>query len=216
MRVIYVDDEHPARENFRLTISQIGEVRDVQIFRNREQAVEWVKSNPVDVAFLDIEMPGCDGLTLSRELREHKPDLHVVFVTAYYQYALDAWQTEAMGYVLKPYSVSDLRKCLERASCYRPRPRQRVEIRTFPNLEIFVDGKPVILKRAKPRELFALLVERGSAGVTTGHGIACLWPERANSNDTQSLFRMTYKRLLEDLEKEGLAHLITTKGTYYF
>ncbi len=212
MRVIYIDDEKPARDNFCLTVSQMPEVRDSQVFRSAEQALEWVRDNPVDVAFLDIEMPGCDGLSLSRELHELRPDMRIVFVTAYIQYALDAWQTEAVGYVLKPYSVSDLRKWLERASCYRPKPRQRVEIRTFPNLSVFVDGKPVLLKRAKPRELLALLVERGDAGVNPGHAIACLWPERRSGNDTQSLFRMTYKRLVEDLEKEGIANILTTKG----
>ncbi|MBR4308650.1 MAG: response regulator [Oscillospiraceae bacterium] len=214
MRVIYIDDEQPARDNFQWTVSRIPEVSSIELFRSGDAALEWVRENPVDVAFLDIEMPGCNGLSLSRELHRIKPDLRIVFVTAYNQYAMEAWQTDAVGYVLKPYSASDIRNQLERAVRFRPRPLRRVEIRTIPSLSISVDGKAVYLNRAKSRELFALLVDRGESGITTGEGIACLWPDRPNSKDTQSLFRVTFKRLLDDLEKEGLGHIIQTTGNY--
>jgi hypothetical protein len=76
-----------------------------------------------------------------------------------------------------------------------------------------VDGKPLFLKRAKARELFALLVDRGESGVTSGESIACLWPDKPNSKETQSLFRMTYKRLADALEEEGLGELLISSGT---
>jgi two-component SAPR family response regulator len=139
--------------------------------------------------------------------------MRLVFVTAYNQYAMEAWQTDAVGYVLKPYSPEDIRKQLERAVRYRPKPRKRVEIRTIPTLSILVDGKPLFLKRAKARELFALLVDRGESGVTSGESIACLWPDKPNSKETQSLFRMTYKRLADALEEEGLGELLISSGT---
>ncbi|MBQ2446493.1 MAG: response regulator [Oscillospiraceae bacterium] len=213
MRIICVDDELPARENFRFTVSSFPEVSSLELFRNAETAVEWVRNNPVDVAFLDIEMPGCNGLSLSRTLHEINPGMRLVFVTAYNQYAMEAWQTDAVGYVLKPYSPEDIRKQLERAVRYRPKPRKRVEIRTIPTLSILVDGKPLFLKRAKARELFALLVDRGESGVTSGESIACLWPDKPNSKETQSLFRMTYKRLADALEEEGLGELLISSGT---
>lgn len=212
MRVIYIDDELPARENFRFTVSSIPEIRSLELFRNGEAAVEWVRENPVDVAFLDIEMPGCNGLSLSTRLHEARPDMRLVFVTAYNQYAMDAWNTEAVGYVLKPYSAEDLRKQLERAIRFRPRSLKRVEIKTIPTLSVMIDGKSVMLKGEKPRELFALLVDRGESGVTTGEGIAYLWPDRPNDKDTQSLFRMTYKRLADFLGDLGVGSILASTG----
>ena len=219
MRVIYIDDEKPARENFRLTASQIPEIEDLQLFRSGEAALEWITDHEVDVAFCDIEMPGCNGLSLSRELHALRPNMRIVFVTAYNQYALDAWKTEAVDYVLKPYSAEDIRIGLSRSLRNLPATEEeshvahRVEIRTIPTLAITVDGRAIYLRR-KARELFALLVDHGESGITTGDGISYLWPERSNDKDTQSLFRMTYKRLLDDLEKEGVGDILQTIGNY--
>ena len=212
MRLICVDDEGPALDNFRLTVKDFPEIASLQLFSDPEQALQWVRENPVDGAFLDIEIPGKRGLDLARELCAIRPELRVVFLTAYHQYAMEAWETDALGYVLKPYSSEDIRKQLDRMIRYRPMPKRRVEIRTIPNLSITVDGDPLILKREKARELFALLVDRGEGGITTGEGISCLWPDRPNNRDTGALFRMTFMRLSEALRDAGIGHILASVG----
>ncbi len=212
MRLIYVDDEQPALENFRWTTAGFSEIRSLEMFRDPQSAIDWVRENPVDAAFLDIEIPGGGGIELSRRLCELNPKLRIVFVTAYHQYAMDAWSTEAVGYILKPYTSEDIRKQLERIARYRPKPAHRVEIRTIPTLSVMVDGNPLPLSRSKVRELFALLVERGKGGITSGEGISCLWPERPGGKDTQSLFRVTYKRLADTLQEAGVGHILSSVG----
>lgn len=214
MKLICVDDELPALDNFRLTVERFPEVTTPpQLFSDPNAALQWVRDNPVDGAFLDIELPGMGGLALAREMCKLRPELRVVFVTAYHQYALEAWEkTDAIGYILKPYSSEDIRKQLDRMIRYRPMPQQRMEIRTIPNLSIVVDGDPLLLKGTKVRELFALLVDRGEAGITTGEGISCLWPDRPNNEETGSLFRMTFMRLSEALRAEGLGHILIREG----
>ena len=138
--------------------------------------------------------------------------MRVVFLTAYHQYAMEAWETDALGYVLKPYCAEDIRKQLDRMIRFRPMPKHRVEIRTIPNLSITVDGDPLYLKREKARELFALLVDRGEVGITTGEGISCLWPDRPNNRDTGALFRMTFMRLSDALREAGIGHILTSVG----
>ncbi len=210
MRVIYVDDEKPALDNFRFTVSSFSEIRSVELFQNVEDALDWVKTNPVDIVFLDVEFPGGDGISLAKKLRELNPSIRVIFITAHSDYALDAWEVDAVGYVLKPYSAADLRKELSKAIRFRPVPIHRVEVCTIPSFSVSVDGEPLYLSRSKARELFALLVDRGERGITTGEGIACLWPERPNDTNTQSLFRMTYKRLADALEKAGVGHIVAS------
>lgn len=210
MHVIYVDDERPALDNFRLSVASFREIERLEMFQDGEEALTWAATHAVDVAFLDMEMPGLHGLALALKLREINPATRVVFVTAYSQYAMDAWGVDATGYVLKPYSPADIRKELDKCA-FRPLPSNRIVIHTIPTLSLTVDGNPVWLSGTKIRELFALLVDRGDSGVTGGEAIACLWPERPNDANTQSLFRMTYKRLASALEEAGIAHIIASR-----
>lgn len=215
MHIIYVDDEQPAIDNFRLTTENFPEIRTLHTFRCGEAALEFAQQNTVDVAFLDMEMPGIHGLELARKLKEHDEGIRVVFVTAYSQYALDAWGVNATGYLLKPYTATDIRR--ELAKCvYRPLPSHQVVIQTIPNFAVVVNGVPLHISGAKPRELLALLVDRGERGVTAGEGISCLWPDRPNDTGTQSLFRMTFKRLSAAMETAGAGYILDSRENRRF
>ena len=127
MRVIYVDDESTLLENFRLTVEGLSLIDELNLFRKSEDALKWAEKNPVDVAFLDIEMPMINGIELAKRLKETDQNIRIVFVTAFEQYALQAFGVEAIGYLLKPYSRKDVEKELEKASYVRPRPRKKVD-----------------------------------------------------------------------------------------
>lgn len=211
MRIIYVDDEKPAIDNFRLTVENFQEIEKLDTFQSGEEALEFVKTNLVDVAFLDMEMPGIHGIELARKLKARACEIRIIFVTAYGQFALDAFSVDAVGYVLKPYSSSDIHK--ELAKCtYRPLPSHRVVIETMPTLNITVDGAPICLSQGKSREMLAFLIDCGQRGFTVGECIAHLWPERTNDSGTLSLCRMTWKRLTQVMERTGVGDLIYTVG----
>ena len=70
MRVIYVDDEQPALDNFRLTTANFSEIDSLELFQDGEEALGYVREHPVDAAFLDMEMPDIHGLGLALKLRE--------------------------------------------------------------------------------------------------------------------------------------------------
>lgn len=215
MNVLYVDDEKPAIDNFRLTTADFPEIRSLHCFQRGEDALAFAGQNTVDVAFLDIEMPGLHGIALARALKEHDPDMRIVFVTAYSQYALDAWNVDASGYLLKPYTAADIRTALARCT-HRPLPSHQVVIHTIPTLSITVRGTPLHISSAKARELMALLIDHGERGFTAGEGIAYLWPDRSNDAGTQSLLRMTYKRLAATLEEAGAGHILASEGNRRF
>lgn len=209
MRVIYVDDEAPAIRNFRLTVAGFPEIDQLHTFQNGQEALDFALENTVDVAFLDMEMPGIHGLDLARALKQHDRDIRVIFVTAYGQYALDAFGVDAIGYLLKPYTAGDIRK--ELAKCaYTHLPSHRMVVQTMPTLSVTVDGLPLSISGGKPREMLALLVDRGESGFTVGEAIACLWPERPADARAQSLCRMTWKRLTDALESAGVGDLLYT------
>lgn len=216
MRVIYVDDEKPNLDNFKFTTQGFSEIKSLTMFQNGEEALEYAKSNIVDVAFCDMEMPGLHGLALATKLKEINPSIRVVFVTAYSQYAMDAWGVDATGYVMKPYLPSDIKKELNKCKSAPLPSSRRVVIDTIPDFSVSVAGKAVHISSAKARELLAVLVDSGDKGITTGEGIAILWPDRPNDTNTQSLFRMTFKRLADSLEDADIGDIIESKGMRRF
>ena len=209
MRVIYVDDEAPARLNFRLTAEPLDGVDELHIFDCASAFLDWLAYHDADVAFLDLELGGgVGGMELARRLQRQKPAINVVFVTAYSEHALEAFAVGAIGYVLKPYAREDIRRELAKAARILPPQPARVRIQTIPTLLVEVDGKALHLSGRKTTEMLALLVDRAGAGVTTGEAISCLWPGRPNDHNTATLMRMTAMRLMDALRKAGAAQII--------
>ena len=212
MHIIYVDAEKTALDNFRCTVENYKEVTSLQMFVNADEALKWMENNPVDVAFMDTEIGEIYGIELARRLRTINQNINIIFITANTQYALEAFGVDALGYVLKPYSEEDIKKELEKASRMRPLGIKKVEITTFPVFHVKVNGDVLRISNAKAKELFALFVERMGAGVTSGEAISYLWPERNNDNSTQTLYRMTLKRLMDVLREAGVDDIIGLSG----
>ena len=216
MRVICVDDEKPVLENFKSKVKDFLEIKNLELFQSAKAALKWVELNPVDVAFLDMEMPQMSGIELARELKKIDRNIRIIFVTAYDQYAMDAFRVDALGYLLKPYTREEIRHELEKASLMRSKPKKSVKIQTIPDFVVLVDGAPMHFDRMKPEELLALLVDRAEAGVTAGEAIACLWPERTADENTQTLYRVTFHRMMEALKEAGIEHIIGSEGRKRF
>lgn len=208
MRVIYVDDEKILLENFRLTAGKLERVDSLETFNSSSEALAWAEENPVDLAFLDIEMPVINGIELAKRLKKIDENIRIVFVTAYEQYALQAFGVDAIGYLLKPYSGEDIAKELKKAYYIRQKPKKEIQIQTMPDLLVTVDGRPIRLGHTKQEELLALLVDRGETGITKGEAIACLWTEYSSDN----IYWTTMSRLKSILDEEGISDLIITKG----
>lgn len=209
MKVIYVDDEKLLLENFGLIARSLSRVSTINLFAKSSEALAWVQNNPIDIAFLDIEMPGISGIELAKKFREIDENIRIVFVTAHDQYALDAFGVDAIGYLLKPYTEKDIDRYLKKASYMRRISKKEIQIYTMPDLSVEIDGRPLRLGHTKPAELFALLVDRGDVGITKGEAVACLWPEEAVSG---SVYWTTVSRLKTILKSEGVSDLIITKG----
>jgi Response regulator of the LytR/AlgR family len=102
IRAIIVDDEEPAREEIKRLLQKFPEVRILGEFEDAITAFNFISENPVDVVFLDINLGGISGVKLAKEIKEFKNFPLVVFVTAYSEYAVDAFDVGAVDYILKP------------------------------------------------------------------------------------------------------------------
>ena len=112
--VIMVDDRKLILTGGLPVLEEVMPNATVTGFTDAAEAVEYAKANRVALAFLDIELRGMTGLELCRALLEINPHTNVVFLTAYSEYAVDAWNTGASGYMLKPITPEGVREQLKR------------------------------------------------------------------------------------------------------
>lgn len=114
LRALIVDDEYPAREELRYLLRSFPEVEVVGEAAEASEALELIRNIDYDLCFLDIRMPGRSGIDLVRELKElpHRPA--VVFVTAYPDHAVEAFDLDAVDYLLKPFDEARLGRALQR------------------------------------------------------------------------------------------------------
>jgi two-component system, LytTR family, response regulator LytT len=116
LTTLVVDDEQLASDELRFLLKDFSEIDVVGTASNGLEAAELIEKVEPELVFLDVQMPGLDGLGVIRRLREKQLDLpHFIFVTAYDQYAVEAFRLEAMDYLLKPVDKSRLAETIERA-----------------------------------------------------------------------------------------------------
>jgi two-component system LytT family response regulator len=114
LRAIIVDDEELSVNRLKRILSESGDIEICYTFLNALEAYEFVKVNPIHIAFLDISMPEMDGLRLSSLLLDLDASIDVVFVTAYDDYAVQAFDMSALDYLMKPVTNQRTSKTLEK------------------------------------------------------------------------------------------------------
>jgi len=158
LSTLIVDDEPLACEELAWLLREFPEVEVVATGHNGLEAVELIEKLDPDLVFLDVQMPGLDGMGVVRRLRELETDLpHFIFVTAFDQYAVEAFRLEAMDYLLKPVDKARLAETIERvrralqsrqksgeATVQRPsQPRTKLLVRAQ-NRNLIVDAQDVV------------------------------------------------------------------------
>lgn len=114
LKVIIVDDEALARSEIRFLLNEAGQVEVVAEATSVREAIEKLKKHPCDGVFLDISMPEATGMQLAEAFQHLKRPPAVVFVTAYSEYALDAFKVNAVDYLLKPVEAKRLAQAIAR------------------------------------------------------------------------------------------------------
>lgn len=223
MRVVIVDDERLAV----LRLQQILEGRDdveiVGAFTKYSDLLnEFTRLRP-DVAFLDIDMPGMNGLELAASLIEMDERLEVVFITAYDQYALEAFRVNAVDYLLKPVDEGSLGSTICRIN--RRRGHTLVSKKNYdsgPRIQCFGQFNvhrsdlvgPIDFPTAKAEELLAFFLIHRDTSISKWQICESLWPEhdphKAEQNLHTTVFRMK-KTLLE----HGISIQLSSKKGFY-
>lgn len=207
MRIIAVDDEKIALDALSSAIKAIVTEDEVISFRYPEDAIEYVKENFCDIAFLDVEMAGMSGVELAEELKKYNSEINIVFCTGYGNYRDQAFELHASGYLMKPITPEKVKRELE--NLRRPIfEKKRLKVQTFGNFEVYLDGKPLAFKYRRTKELFAYLVDRVGALCTVGEITGILFE---NEGGREDYFQKLRRDLLSTLEEVGCENAIVHK-----
>jgi len=204
MNILIVDDERLALENLKRIIEGVLPNVSITGFMKPSEALEYVHSalekglKKPDMAFLDIEMGGMNGLQLAKRLKEIHSKINVIFTTGYSKYALDAYALYASGYLMKPVSAEAVTEAMEHLRYpIKLQSQHTIRVQTFGNFEIFAGDKPLKLTRTKTKEMFAYLTMRRGALCSNNEIIAVIWEDKPNTTAVQNQFR----HLVMDLTK---------------
>ena len=210
MRAIIVDDESLAITYLISVCEEISDINIVGQFTDASAAIKFVEDNPVELAFLDVEMADINGITLGKKLHELDNSIVLVYTTGYEQYALDAFKNHAIAYILKPCDVEDIHYAVETAKLLAQKRKKQVFIRTFGRFDVFVNNAPVTFSNAKAKELFALLVDRRGGEVSMGEVIDVLGEDKPYGASVKSLYRRAIadmKNTMNTLTSQQIFHI---------
>ena len=214
MIAIAVDDEILMLGALVKAISASSDVREVNKFTSCEEALDFVKRNVVDIAFLDINMRGMGGLALAEAILAARPDCKIVFCTGYEEYAIPAFKLHASGYLMKPISAEDVQNEIDNINRVRKKD-MTLTVKCFGNFEVYVKNEKLTFKRLKTKELFAFLIDRNGAGMTAKQICAVLFPDDLDDVKNASYLRQLVLDLKNTLKAVGAEDVLRHETPCY-
>src|SRR5437016_1346150 len=137
LTTLIVDDEQLARDELAYLLKSVGDVEVVATGKNGVEAVSLIKEHSPDLVFLDVQMPGLDGFGVIKKLVDKKIPLpQVVFATAFDQYAVKAFEVNAVDYLLKPFDKKRVAQSVQRARRNLQNPRATLSSEAAPQERI--------------------------------------------------------------------------------
>ena len=219
MNIICVDDEELVLQHTVKLLKSLPTVDNVTGFSKVKDALKALDGDPIDIAILDIDMPEMNGIALAALAKEKQPDLRIIFLTGFSEYAVDAFALHASGYLLKPVSKDRLSAeidyaLMDRGGSGSTSGNSRVVIKTFGNFDVLVDGKSVSFSRSKSKELLAYLVDRQGGNVTRAEAFALLWEEGMYDRSMQKQLDVIIRSMRATLEQYKISDILEVqRGT---
>lgn len=227
MNIIAVDDEQLALRSLIRVLEKVFDNSSIQGFQNSAEALVHSqdiigKNEKLDYGFLDVEMRGIGGIELAKQLKEICPSVRILFVSAHNQYACEAFQLHAKGYILKPATEELIVEALDSMEIEWRRPAnpaqidrgKRVSVHTFGNFDVFVKNQPVQFERSKAKELFAYLIDRRGAGSSTAEIAGILWEEENDRKKIKSATQTIIHSMVRSLRQVNIEDVLVKRWNY--
>ncbi|WP_134684868.1 response regulator [Brevibacillus migulae] len=215
MNIILIDDEYLSLNFLEQLLQNMEHAQIIGKYMNPFEGKEAILQEDVDVVFLDIHLPEINGIELAEQLLEKKPKLQIVFVTAHDDYAVQAFELNALDYLLKPFGTERLLKTWQRImdrvkgetteKVASIQPIQRIQINMLRQLSIEVEDQQSSLLRwrtSSAQELFLYLLQHRGQLVRKSVMVDLLWPDTDSSRTYSQLYTAVYhiRKVLQRFE----------------
>lgn len=204
MRAILVDDERLALRQLKQMLERdAGGIEVIATYSNPAKVVAGVLEHRPDVVFLDIHMPGINGINLGRQIQENVPEIEIVFVTAYDQYAVHAFELYALDYIMKPIQTNRLQQTVSRVrEKLSLKDTEQIQdsnvpvISCFNQIQFKLPGQEVRTgkwRTSKAQELFAYFLYNRERTIQRSALLDLLWPDLEESKAARQLYTTLYQ-----------------------
>jgi two-component SAPR family response regulator len=201
-------------ENLVEAIEASTDIASVASFSSCSAALSYVEENPVDIAFLDINMRGIGGLALAEKILESHPACKIIFCTGYEEYAVSAFRLHASGYLMKPITVEAVQREIDHVRNVKNN-EKILTVKCFGNFEVLCRGEILPFKRTKTKEIFAILIDRSGAGMTAKQICAVLFPDDTDDTKNVAYLRQLIMDLKNTLKEVGAEDVLQHETPYY-
>lgn len=212
MRAICIDDEELILNMTVSMCEQLSQIDEVKGFTDITEALKWMEHHPIDIAFLDIDMPEMSGIALAALIKQKYAGASIIFITGFSEYALDAFKLHASGYLMKPISKDRLEEEVKYAITQSANTgilaTSHIEVRTFGEFDVYVDGKAITFRRARAKELLAYLVDRQGGSVTRADAFHILWEDATYDRTMQKQMDVIIRSLRDTLKEYGISNIV--------
>ena len=213
MLAIAIDDEQLMLYALVKAIKASEDIEEVVGFTNSDEALDWTEINKPDIAFLDINMRGLNGIGIAEKILAIYPDCKIVFCTGYEEYAVAAFKIHASGYLLKPISAEDVQKEIDVIKG-RKTEKGILKAQCFGHFDVSCDGEKLSFKRTKSKEMLAYLIYLNGAEVSAKEISTVIWETGTKENNT-NYFHQLLADLRQALEKVGAGDVLRKNGFFY-
>lgn len=216
LKIAAIDDEIHVLERLERMIIHNPQIDCCGLFDNPSKLLDFVKNNNIDAIFMDIEMPIINGLDLCEKVMEINENIDIVFLTAYNNYAIEAFEVNAVDYITKPLSEERLQKTLKRLTKRKKMliVDSKPKIQCFGSFELIVSGENISWKNSKAKEIFAYLVHKRGVPVNWEKIADVIWPDY-DADKAHANFHATTYLLRKRLSELGLINIVEFKRGNY-
>ncbi|MBN2259852.1 MAG: response regulator [Clostridiales bacterium] len=216
IRIAAVDDELHALKRFERMIQNNSDIELCGLFETGKQLLDYIKNHSLNAVFLDIEMPDMNGLVLSQQILNIDEHIEIIFMTAFNQYAVEAFELQAIDYIMKPIKKERLEKTVKRLLKIKATTPQsgNLFLQCFGDFEVFINGEATVWKNSKAKEILAFLVYKNGVAVNWEKIVDAVWPD-FDAEKAQANFHANSYLLRKVLSKEGIPEILEgSRGNY--
>lgn len=219
LKTVVVDDEFYALEKIKDLVNETNKLNFVKGYENPGKCLEDIRNSIIkpELILLDIEMPGRNGLQLAQRILEINENIDIVFITAYKKYAVDAFEMNALDYILKPVTKERFKKTISRLNIEKKdNKKELLSVVSLGKLKFFYQKEEIKIDwpTLKTEELFLyLLINRGEF-VKSSKITENLWTDKIPQKAANNLYTTVYS-LRKVFNNLGFKKLILSKRGYY-